>query len=392
MVRAWLLVLFALGLGALGAWALQGDAGYALLNYGPWVVETSLLGLLLAAAALLFGLGALLRLIGATLRLPTTLREFVDRRRQDRARDGFETGLLRLMQGQWKRAEIDLVRRAADHRLAQLNYLGAARAAQRLGAGERRDHYLQLAEQHGAGDPAILITRAELQLERGDFAAARDAAQRLQAQDARNPYAAELLARALAGAGDWEALRRLLLETAKSAALDRALHDGLMQQATLALIDAAVASQQLDRLKALWDASPADLRRLPALRVRYAQALHRLNADADAAALIAETLRHGWDDALVPLYGDLQGNDSIGRLAAIEQWLGDYGERAPLLLTAGRVCLQNKLWGKARSYLEAAARLEPSPLAYRELARLCEQTQNPDEAARYYRLGLELAT
>ena len=132
-------------------------------------------------------------------------------------------------------------------------------------------------------------------------------------------------------------------------------------------------------------------RRDPILRRRYARALHRLNADAEAASLIGEALKADWDGELVRLYGELLGSDGLSRLAAIEQWLGEYGEREELLVTAGRACLQNKLWGKARSYLEAAVRLKPTPAAYRELARLCEQTQNPEEAARYYRLGLELA-
>ena len=59
------------------------------------------------------------------------------------------------------------------------------------------------------------------------------------------------------------------------------------------------------------------------------------------------------------LYGHLHGSDGVTRLASIEQWLTQYGERLELLVTAGQACLQNKLWGKARSYLESAARIQP---------------------------------
>ncbi len=387
-----MLLMVALTLGAAAAWALHGDAGYVLLVLGRYTLETSLLGLLLGFTLLLFALVYGLRLLGAGIRLPGTLRRYFDRRRSERARDSFESGVTRLLEGNWKRAEIELVRRAADHRAAQLNYLGAARAAQKLGATDRRDHYLQLATQSAPErDTAVLTTQAELQLERGEYAAARDTALRLHERDAKSAYAVELLARAFAGLKDWEALRGLLIETEKLDALGSERRERLMRQAMLALIERLEADGKLDQLKALWDASGATLRQNAALRHRYASALHRLNADAEAASLISDALKTDWDGELVKLYGELLGNDGVSRLAVIEQWLARYGERLELLVTAGRVCLHNKLWGKARSYLEAAARLQPTPAAYRELARLCEQTQNPEEAARYYRLGLELA-
>lgn len=390
MIRAWLLLLLALALGAAAAWLLRADAGYVLMNYGNWVVETSLLGLfgtvIVGLAIVVWGL----RLLFAGLRLPSLIKRLLDNRRQERARDTFEEGLLRLLEGNWKRAEIELVRRAADHHASHLNYLAAARAAQRLGAPDRRDHYLQLAAGGDSGHAfAVLLTQAELQLERGEFAAARDTALRLREQDPKHPYAVELLAAAFEGLADWEALRGLLLETVKLDALTAERRDALMRRAMGELIGQAEAASQLDRLKALWDASGSELRRDRALRLRYVRALHRLNADAEAAALIGEALREDWDGELVELYGRLHGSDGVTRLASIEQWLSQYGERTELLITAGQACLQNKLWGKARSYLEAAARTAPSPAAYLELARLADQTQNPDEAARYYRLGLE---
>ena len=390
MIRSWLLLIVALAVGAAMAWLLRADGGYVLMNYGPWIVETSLLGLF---ATLLVGLAAVvwsLRLLLAGVRLPGAIKRLLDRRRQERARDTFEEGLLRLLEGNWQRAEIELVRRAADHHASHLNYLGAARAAQRLGAPDRRDHYLQLAANASSGhDFAVLLTQAELQLERAEYVPARDTALHLREKDPQHPYAIDLLAQAFEGLADWQALRGLLVETAKTAALTTERRQTLLDRTTAELIAEAETAGQLDRLKALWDASAPAQRHQPALRLRYARALHRLNADADAAALVGEALRQQWDGELVTLYGHLHGSDGVTRLASIEQWLTQYGERLELLVTAGQACLQNKLWGKARSYLESAARIQPSPGTYLALAQLAEQTQNPDEAARYYRLGLE---
>lgn len=392
MIRTWLLMLLALAAGAAVAWALRMDAGYVLLSYGSWIVETSLLGLLCALLLASLTLGAALRLLSAGFRLPGMVKRALHRRRAERARDSFESGLLKLAAGHWKRAEVELVRRAADHRASTLNYLWAARAAQKLGAIDRRDHYLALALRNaGHTEIPALLTQAEMQMENGELQAARASLQRLHEHDARHPYVVERLAECLAALNDWEALRNLLLSSGKKPVLSLARQRELLSQALYALIGDACATARLDRLRAVWASAPPDLRQETAFRNAYLRGLKQLGAGAEAAALIAEALAQKWDGECVQLYGELEGIDAVTQLATIEQWLTLYGERPELLLTAGRACLRSKLWGKARAYLETASRQEAKPAVFLELARLCEQTQQPDEAARYYRRGLEAA-
>jgi HemY protein len=392
MIRLLLIFLALLGSGAAAAYYLRSETGYVLLSYGDWILETSLPGFVVGVFLLILVLYYGLKLLYAGVRLPETVRHYLQRRRAESARVSFERGLLKLLEGNWKRAEIELVRRAADHHAAHLNYLAAARAAQRLGAPDRRDHYLQLA---AASDPALefatLITRAELQRERGEHQQARTSAERLREQQPEHPYAIELLAESLAALGEWEPLRRLLAETTRVRALSPERRRELLLQGHLALLEEAVAQARLDRLKALWDAAPADARALPALRQAYAHGLARLNAQADAIALVLKTLEQDWDGELVTLYGELSAGDPVTQLANVEAWLNQYGERPELLVTAARACARNKLWGKARSYLEAVIRQQPTPAAYLELARVCEQTQQPGEAQQFCRQGLELA-
>jgi HemY protein len=164
-----------------------------------------------------------------------------------------------------------------------------------------------------------------------------------------------------------------------------------LQRASLrGLLLAAVEQARLDRLKALWE-SAGSYRNDPELRRDYARGLARLNADADAMALIAQTLEQRWDPVLPAIYGDLHANDPIAQLATVEQWLGRYSDQAELLQVAGRVCVRNRLWGKARSYFDAALQRAPTPQIYLDLARLCQDTQANEEAAQFYRKGLELA-
>jgi HemY protein len=384
-----LLLVFAAGAGLI--LMLHPDSGYVLINYGPWVVETSLTVLVLGVVLWFVLVWLVLRLLGLAVRLPGSLREAIDRRRENRARQSFETGLLTLFEGNWKRAELELVRRAADHHAAHLNYLAAARAAQHQGALDRRDHYLrQAAASEPEHESAVWLAAADLQRKLGEFAAVKATALRLRQAQPEHPFAIELLAESHAALAEWEALRSLLAEPAAVTALTRQRYDELQRASLRGLMRTAVEEARLDRLKALWDAAGA-YRDDAGLRRDYAGGLARLNADADAMALIAQTLTQRWDPALAQIYGELHGNDPIAQLSTVEQWLGQYSDEPELLQVAGRVCVRNKLWGKARSYFEGALQKMPTPQVFLDLARLCQDTQAPDEAAQFYRKGLELA-
>ncbi|MFT4046357.1 MAG: heme biosynthesis HemY N-terminal domain-containing protein [Solimonas sp.] len=393
MIRLLLASLVVLACGAAAAFYLRVETGYVLISFHRWIVETSLLGLLVGLVVVLGGGYVIARLLIGGIALPITVRRLLQRRREEKAQTSFETGLLRLLEGNWKRAEIELVRRAADHHAGHLNYLAAARAAQRMGAGDRRDHYLRLASEIAPEmEFATLLTQTELQIERGEYAAARDTALKLRGIHPQHPYAIELLAASYDGLKAWESLRQLLLDGQTRSALSEERYRELLTRALVECLQEAQRLARLDRLKTVWDSAPRDFRRVPEIRNEYVRGLARLNAHAEALAFISDVLAKNWDGELAALYGELHAADPLTQLAAIEAWLVQYGERPELLVTAGRVCLRNKLWGKARSYLDAVIRVAPTPTAYLELARLCEQTQNGEEAQRVYKQGLEFAS
>jgi HemY protein len=61
------------------------------------------------------------------------------------------------------------------------------------------------------------------------------------------------------------------------------------------------------------------------------------------------------------------------------------------LLSLGRLCKHNKLWGKARSYLNASIGIKPHSDAYKELGQLLEQLNEHSQAVECYHKGLLLA-
>jgi HemY protein len=116
-----------------------------------------------------------------------------------------------------------------------------------------------------------------------------------------------------------------------------------------------------------------------------------LGAHADAIRLVTAGLARGWDADLARLYSELEADDPVSQLAAVEAWLKQYGEDPALLFVAGRLCLRNKLWGRAKSYLDASFRADPRPETLLELGRVYEATREEAAAENAYRRGLELA-
>lgn len=390
MIRILVLILLALALGAYAAYALRLDSGYVLLSYREWVLETSLIGFALAVAALIFVLVYGTRLLLGAIHLPETIRSVLARRRSRRADQGFVDGLKLLLAGDAKKAEVALVRRAADHPAPELNYLFAARAAQQAGVLDRRDRYLSLARVQADNSAAVVLMEAELLATAGERVAAIERLQQLRAARPRHAATGAMLAEYLAAEGRWQELHELLQGSAKTLALSAARRQQLQQQAAVARLDAAGQSGRIDTVKSVWQSVPGALHGQVPVRNAHIRALVRANASAEAAAQIVKALSLDWDAELIALYGELDASDGIAQLSIIEQWLQRYGEKPELLLVAGRACLNNRLWGKARSYLDAAVNQRPTPQAYLQLARLCSQTQQPDDALDYYRKGLEL--
>ncbi|MDN5937929.1 MAG: hypothetical protein L0H83_04640, partial [Salinisphaera sp.] len=144
-------------------------------------------------------------------------------------------------------------------------------------------------------------------------------------------------------------------------------------------------------LPQVWRELPRHLRREPALQRVYADQLRAAGNHREAAALIDAALKQAWTPALVLIYGDLDLDKPTEQLATVERWLKQYGNRNELQLVAGRLCLRNRLWGRARSYLEATLQGPNRAQAQLALGRLFEAIEQPPDALQAYREGLEAA-
>lgn len=376
---------------AVGLLAYQ-DPGYVLIGRGSTTVEMSLA---LFVTLLILGFAALYFLIRVVLRswqMPEQLQRWRNRRRVRKARASLRRGLIELAEGHWKEAERALIRYVKYSETPLLNYLSAARAAQKQNAHERRDHYLAMALQSMPdADIAVELTQAELQLAHGQLEQSLATLEHLRSIAPHHKHVLLLLSQLYEQLQSWGDLKDLLPQLRKYKVLDEKELHALALRTWQGLLELEERRHNPQKLQQFWQDVPKEMRQEPALLSNYVRALIRLDQYDAAESLLREALRRQWRPEWVELYGKVKSGEPDKQLATAESWLKGHENNPLLLLTLGRLSKYNKLWGKARAYLEASLGHGPRPDTYQELGELLEQLGEKDKAAECFRKGLELA-
>jgi HemY protein len=377
-------VVLAVLLGAFAAHFLLADRGYVLVNFRGYVIEMSVPGLVLVLALAY----VLVRALVAVADAPRRWRAAREQRHLARRDLDLTAGLTQLIEGNWARSE-RLLTHGLKHADAPLaNYLLAAHAAQLQGAADRRDQWLELAQGVSSeGATSAQLTRAQLQLQAGEPAAAVATLQALTAQNVDQPAAVALLARAYRALDDRAQLLTLLPRLPR-ASLPPAERDELTRLAVQG--ELARADLTAERLGEVWNMLPGELRAAPAVVAERARALARLQRSDEAERELKAALKRDWHPALVQAYGEVRGADPAKQLKQAETWLKSHADDAALLLALARLSMANDLPGKARTYLESSLALAPLPDAYALYGRLLTQLGEDERALTAFRAGLGL--
>lgn len=367
------------------------DPGYVLIARQNWTAE---MPLWVAAAGLLlafFLLYGILRLLRNVRMLPTRWRLKIARRREQRAQELTHYGLLALLAGDWRAAEKKLGRAGQRGSLAWFSCLAAAIACHAQHAFERRDNYLIKARaKKPETEVAVGILRAQFQLQQRQFEQARFTLQHLHQLAPKQTYINYLLAQVYITLKDWHDLPDLLTVLRQQKILPYEQIAALETQTYCELLLTIGQQADLTRLQSAWNNLPRPARINPRIVASYSQALVKKAADDEAEELIRKTLIKNWDAELVRCYGLIKSSKLDRQLTTAESWLPTHENDSALLLTLGRLCLYNQLWGKARSYLQTSITLLASAEAYLELGKLHEQLENSEAALECYRKGLQL--
>ena len=377
MIRVIFWLVLVVAAASLLGMAIQEHSGYVLIGWKGLRYESSLWVFLLLVVLLWLSIW-LLRWLWRALRFSGgVLNPWSRRNHGKRMQVAADKGLLDLLEGRWERAVRHLQRAAEGERQPLMLYLGAARAAHKLGQYEESEALLERAlQRQPQAELAIALTHADLQKNRGDLDGALTT---LQAMRERHPQHRQVLRQLYQlhlARRDWSELLKLLpelrkgkvLESEELSALEQQVWGGRLQAAGEQGLEQGEAA--LQALSNTWQQLSAAQRQSPELLLAYAGQLQMLGAAEEAEAVLYKALKRDYDARLMQLYGQLRGRDPARQLQLGEALLKEYPQDAVLLLSLGRLCLINGVWGKAREYFEISLEFERRAETCAELARL----------------------
>jgi HemY protein len=381
----WVIALFVLAAGLVVA--ARYNEGYVLVVFPPYRIEVSINLLLVLLALAFVVLYSLVRLVTTAVLIPSRVREYRLARRRETAQSALVAALEAYFAGRNARAEQSALQSIELGQHSRLSLIVAARAAHQLRAYDRRDAYLRRAAE-GAPEEDVLriVTQAELLL---DERRASEALQTLQALPRKHTAALKLEFRAQQQMRQWDAVATVLGELEKREVLDHEQAAKMRSHATAENLKRK--GRDARTLDETWKKLTDAQRRETPIAAAAAQCYIALGRSSDAQQIIEESLDEVWDSALVGLYADCSGHNTVKQIERAERWLEEHPRDAALLLTLGKLCARQGLWGKAQSYLEASISIEPTYSGHLELARLHEKLGNAEAARRHYRESLDLA-
>lgn len=398
----WGIFLFALAV--LLTLASQANIGYAILIFPPYAAEVSLNAFIIGAVALfLLGYG-LLRLINWALALPGKVATYQATRRQEEARSALFEGLLAYFEGRFSKTEQlasqVLLREVQPQVRAIAALLGASAADAARNVG-KRDQYLARAELTAPDTQlARLMTQANALLKEHRYTEALDTLTNAKSLAPKLTTALKLELAVRQHLGQHGLVLPLIEQLEKSEALPAEQARQLRRQAWLAQLENDV--NDTSQFKPYWHRLSSEARLDARLVLAASKKLRQWEKWRESRDVLIHALEGNWDNTLVLEFARLPappsnataGNDTLvderrARLSRAEEWLPLHATDASLLLALGRLCQQQALWGKARSYLEASLSVGPSAIAHIELARLLTFLGETETAQRHFESAAE---
>lgn len=399
MRRLLLIVALIVVVGGLLAWQMIESGAYILIVYGNYTIDMSLWTLLLIVIVLWVSwrvIKSLLRAFVEPSQKYLKERRFI---KQERNRARTARGLLQYIEGHWDQARRTLKKTAENSEMPLVSYLAAANSAYEIGDQEDADKLLAKAQEIDSGGMlAIGLVQARMYLRDERYEEALAILQRLYSKAPEHPLILRWLNNAYRGLKDWASLEKLLPDFRRYKVFSKRAMQRVESEVYSSLLESLAAqakrsgvSADIDELIRLWHEMPKNVRSIRRVLLAYISSLHQVGEANRAESLLRKALKTNWDEALVRLYGIVDGEDPQKQLITAESWLRQRPNDPDLMLALGRLSQRNQLWGKARDYLESSVALKLQPEAFVELARLMVHLGEHEKSAEYYQKGLALS-
>ncbi|MCH7816798.1 MAG: hypothetical protein IIC60_09555 [Proteobacteria bacterium] len=356
------------------------DPGYLLIAFGDYTFETSLFALIAALVVVYLVIRLILLVLHwiNPMQLVRLGRNY-NKLRKTKARSNTIEGLLCFTRGNWQSSYNLLIKSTQDEDASVINYLAAAFAAHQLDDKGSWIQCLEKAEQeYPAARSTVNSLKARLLFKSEQLEQCMAILEQLKKNSLNDAPLLRLLKDVYVRLEDWEQLRALLPALEKNKVVDQEELERIQMRVFMEELYAIVSKgktnsdspQAIIDLGKLWKKAPGEYREDEKMVRHYSELLLELNAKTEAARAIELALAKKWSDALVLCYGEQDFSRHPQQLTQAENWLKSRPTNASLLLSLGRICMRNELWGKAREYYQASIKTAPSAEAYAELSRL----------------------
>lgn len=367
---------------------LQKNSGGFEIIYQDWTIYIPLWLPIIGGLTLLFVLTLLFSFFSTLGKIYRKFRDWLSGSSMRSMLQNTYEAKIALIEGDWAHAENKILKAAKNNDTPLHCYLVAAKAAQELGAIDRRDGYLHQALRIAPDAKlAVLLTQAKLQFEQGQYEYCLATLQELQKLAPHNRQLLKLSADVNTVTGAWDDMARLLPQLNKYSILQQEDFIALEIKTYIYLMRMAAKKSGQEGLSNFWEGLPRHVRLYPEIIECYAQLLLNLQSYMEVEQLIRNQIKREWDLKLVRLYG-LCLADVSKQISTAEGWLKTHQDDPVLLLALARLCIAQKLWGKARNYLDASLAIEANPDAYAELGRLLGFLGEQQKAMECYKKGL----
>lgn len=302
-----------------------------------------------------------------------------------------QAAMLKLIEGDYERAEKLLANSAKNAAQPMVNYLLAAESAQRRNDLINTNQYLEHAtEVAGSDQLPVEITRIRIQLAHGAFEAARTGIDKLLNEHPRHPEVLRLAQKTYLASGAYSSLLDLLPVLRKLSIYSDDEIDRIQEQAYIGVMQKELENEGTDGLKRWWNNLPRKTRNNSELRVAAANKFIEYQDHETAEQIILEGLKQEYNESLILLMPKLNSS----HLDVLEQTLWKlikkHGATPLLNSTLAQLLIQHGDWKSASERLHQALEQHPNPQDLALLADTYEHLSQDEDANRMRREALAL--
>lgn len=373
---------------------IRHDTGYLLIKLGSTTIETSLW---VALSTLLLCALALYLCIRFTKHIFSVLYNgvsFFSNHRLRSAASKSDRGLMHFIEGDWRRAQKELLSCVKSTQKPLIHYLAATHCACELNDTEEAKNILESAKNTSEADEAsVAIMEAKVQFLEKDYKQSLTTLNRVPA-NAHHPVAIHLKGENLWQLEDWESLIALLPQLHKSGAM---LHsDEFEEKVYIEWLKSETKKldthSDAEKMNTLWLQLPKKIREKNTARIEHVKQLMDFNKHEDALSFVKSSIKNAWCDPLVTLFSQIQTKDPKKQLSVAESWLKQHSNNPILLCSLAKICVANEQWEKAKDYYETSLKYKESADTYLALGQLVSHLGDHDKSTELFVQGLQLKT